>query len=153
MCVFWPCDFEENSETAKYVSVTPLCDWLHETYGEERMLEMVSIQGDAITRKWFRWRREMIGGVVDVFAVDQFLMDVFGPELMLHELPVEVFSFLKHRRKPSPMRKLNHEQRMEFAKRIVEDGESRQEIAKEVGRSADAVGKWTMRYRQEVLAA
>lgn len=152
--VFYPCDFEANAEDAKFVSAKLFIEFLHEEYGEERIMEMVSLQGDSVTRRWFRWRNELDSGLLRVDdMLDKFLTEVLHGELTIHDIPCEIFSFAddnnpKRYRSQAPL-----EERIRIAKRVAENGERIRDVADDSGRSHVSVSKWASLYRTGKLVA
>ena len=51
---FYPCDYTDIKETARYVNATQLQIYLNERFGEERVMEMITVHGDSVVRRWFR---------------------------------------------------------------------------------------------------
>ena len=152
--VFYPCDFESNAEEAKYVSAKGFIEFLHEVYGEQGVHDRVSVHGDSWARRWFRWRNELHSGLISVdHGVDQFLTKIFPLELGINDLPCEIFSFACSDDRKRIAGQISKADRARYAKRVVEGGECRMQIANEAGRSHGAVSKWVTQYRKGTLAA
>lgn len=149
---WYPCDFEANAEDARYINAGELVTYLHERFGEERMMELIGVQGDSVVRRWFRWRVEMEDGLLDVYSVDAFLIKVFNREVMLCDLPVECFSFRRCRqgvKRP----KTSVEMRLIYGRKVVEDGESPIKLAKQLGFNERSLRNWAKLYEQQAVAA
>jgi len=142
---FYPCDYTTVKEWSRWICAKELVDYLHERYGEDRVMEMLNVHGDAIVRRWFRWRIELAHGSIDVFNVDDFLMQIFGNEVMLNDLPDRCFSFWTHRKQKIKTYS-TPQMRKACVKRVL-NGESQKEVAMEVGFSPDSVRKWVREHQ------
>jgi hypothetical protein len=144
---FYPCDYTTVKEWSRWICAKELVDYLHERYGEDRVMEMLNVHGDAIVRRWFRWRIELAHGSIDVFNVDDFLMQIFGNEVMLNDLPDRCFSFWTHRKQKIKTYS-TPQMRKACVKRVL-NGESQKEVAREIGFSPDSVRKWVREHKVE----
>ena len=148
---FYPCDYTDIKETARYVNSTQLEIYLNERFGEERVMEMITVHGDSVVRRWFRWRVELSNPLIDIFSVDEFLMKCFSSEVMLHDLDEVCFSFADRKRwsKGEPV---SPELRQRCIDRVM-SGEKVREVAAEIERSYDCVAKWVRDERKQAVAA
>lgn len=142
---FYPCDYTTVKEWSRWICAKELVEYLHDRYGADRVSEMINVHGDAVVRRWFRWRVELRHGSINVFHVDEFLMQIFGNELMLNDLPERCFSFWS-KRKQKIKTYSTPEMRHQCVMRVL-NGESRKAVAREVGFSPDSVRKWVRDYR------
>lgn len=142
---FYPCDFTTVKDWSRWICAKELVDYLHDRYGEERMMQTLNAMGDAVVRRWFRWRVELAHGSIDLFNVDEFLVQVFGTEVMINDLPEECFSFWS-KRKQKIKSYSSPEMRHKCVMRVLE-GESQKQVAEDVGFSPDSVRKWVREHR------
>lgn len=114
-------------------------------------MEMISVHGDSVVRRWFRWRVELSNPLIDIFSVDEFLMLCFGSEVMLHDLDEVCFSFADRKRWKKG-EAVSPELRQRCVKRVL-NGEKVRDIASEIDRSYDCVAKWVRDERKQAVAA
>lgn len=153
--VFYPVDFEGNVDDARFVNPKVFVEWLHDEFGEEELQNLVSVQGDSITRRWFRWREESQNSVLNVYAVDEFLLRVFQGEIMLHDLPPHAFSFRKTRLNPKGSLGMGEKLRkikVRTARRAL-NGEDIKDLAAELQRTPGCISKWKTEYERGELKA
>jgi len=144
---FYPCDYTDVKESARYVYAPRMVAYLEQRYTKDWLMDMINVQGDAAVRRWFRWRVELVDGLIDIFAVDDFLVKVFGRKVMLDDLPEDCFAF-RTRRKKVGGRHVDPVFRQDCIDRVLA-GEPARQVAADIGRSYDCVSKWTRAYKAQ----
>lgn len=147
----YPADLSELKDEAPYVNCREFTAWLEDRFTLEGIFERMSVtaNADRWTRRYYHWKHESLTNKVQVGKIDEFLMEVFGIEVMVNDLPDWLFAYQTRRYGNSPA---TEEMRRAALSRIWA-GESAAEVAQDIGRSVSTVAKWATKARREGLAA
>lgn len=126
-------------ETANYVETAKLLEWLHNQFGETRVVEMLYEADDhRWTRRYFAWRHEQKWS--SVYTVDSLLVHVFGYNLQ--DVPEECFCVRKFAKLSSEQRTA----RRETAVKELRRGAEITDLAERFDVSLETLKKWRRQY-------
>lgn len=147
----YPADLAELKDEAPYVNCRQFAKWLEDRFTLDGIFERMcaSDSTDRWTRRYYHWKNESITNRVQVGKVDEFLMDIFGIEVMIGDLPDWLFAYDTRTYGNSPATK---EMRAAAVARLAA-GETLAQVADDIGRSVSTVGKWARAANRAAEAA
>jgi hypothetical protein len=147
----YPADLSELKDEAPYVNCREFAAWLEDRFTLEGIFERMCSSGstDRWTRRYYHWKKESLTNRVQVGKVDEFLMDVFGIEVMINDLPDWLFAYDTRAYGNSPATK----EMREAALARIAAGETASQVAEDIGRSVSTVAKWATKARRQAAAA